>query len=36
MDVKSTLLNGFVEEELYVPPGYEVKGHQDKVYKLNK
>ncbi|KAE8681124.1 hypothetical protein F3Y22_tig00111342pilonHSYRG00188 [Hibiscus syriacus] len=38
MDVKSAFLNGVLEEELYIqqPPGYEVKGHEDKVLKLKK
>lgn len=38
MDVKSTFLNGFIEEEVYAkqPPSYEVKGHEDKVYILKK
>jgi hypothetical protein len=38
MDVKSTFLNGFLEKGVYFeqPMGYEVKGHEDKVLKLNK
>ena len=38
MDVKSTFLNGYLEEEVYVqqPPGYEVRGQEDKVYRLKK
>ena len=38
MDVKSTILNGILEEEFYVdhPPSYAIKGHEDKVYKLKK
>ena len=38
MNVKSTFLNGYLEEEVYVqqPPGYEIKGHEDKVYRLKK
>jgi hypothetical protein len=38
MDVKSTFLNGLIEEEVYVdqPPQFEVKEHPAKVYRLNK
>ncbi|KAL0554273.1 hypothetical protein IC582_008190 [Cucumis melo] len=38
MDVKSTFLNGYLEEEVYLeqPPGYSVKGQEDKVLKLKK
>jgi hypothetical protein len=37
MDVKSTLLNDTLEE-VYVekPPGYVIKGHEDKICKLKK
>lgn len=37
MDDKTTFLNGFLEE-VYVkqPLGYEVHGHEDKVYRLKK
>jgi hypothetical protein len=38
IDVKLAFLNGFLEGEVYIeqPMGYEVKGHKDKVLKLNK
>ncbi|KAA3481430.1 Retrovirus-related Pol polyprotein from transposon TNT 1-94 [Gossypium australe] len=38
LDVKSAFLNGFLEEEIYVeqPQGFQVTGHEDKVYKLKK
>ena len=38
MDVKSTFLNGFLQEEIYVeqPEGFVAKGKEDKVYRLRK
>ena len=38
MDVKSTLLNGVLKEEVYVehPPSYEVAGEEKKVYRLKR
>ena len=38
MDVKSTFLNGYMDEEVYVekPQGCEVLGQEKKVYRLKK
>jgi hypothetical protein len=38
MDVKSTFLNGVIQEEVYVrqPPGFESPKYPDRVYKLSK
>ena len=38
MDVKNALLNGFIDEEVYVkqPPGFEDLKHPNYVYKLSK
>jgi hypothetical protein len=38
MDVKSFLLNGYVDEEIYVehPEGFQVPSKQDKYYSLKK
>ena len=38
MDVKSTFLHGFLEEEIFVeqPKGFIMEGKEDKVYKLFK
>ncbi|KAH9678769.1 hypothetical protein KPL71_025858 [Citrus sinensis] len=38
LDVKSTFLNGFLQEEIYVeqPEGYVKEGEEDKVYLLKK
>ena len=38
MDVKSTFLNGFIKEEVYVeqPPGFENFDFLNHVFKLSK
>lgn len=34
--VKTAFLHRKLKEEVYVPKGFEIKGKEDKVYKLNK
>ena len=38
MDVKSAILNGYIDEEVYVeqPPSFENDKKPDHVYKLKK
>ena len=38
MDVKTTFLNGDLDEEIYMdqPKGFEVQGQENKVCKLRK
>ncbi|KAG8480419.1 hypothetical protein CXB51_025096 [Gossypium anomalum] len=38
LDVKSAFLNGYLKEEIYVeqPDGFQIQGHEDKVYRLKK
>ena len=38
LDVKSTFLNGVLQEEIYVkqPDGFAIQGEEDKVYLLQK
>ena len=35
LDIKTTFLNGKLKEDIYMlqPEGFEIKGHEDKVYK---
>ena len=38
LDVKFAFLNGYLQEEICVeqPEGFQVKGQEEKVYKLKK
>ena len=38
LDVKSTFLNGYLQEEIYIeqPEGFQVKGQEEKVNLLKK
>ena len=36
LDVKFSLLNGILEEEITNLKGFKIKGHKDKVYRLKK
>ena len=38
MDIKNAILNGFIEEEVYVeqPPGFVDPTHPDFIFKLDK
>jgi len=38
MDVKSTLLNGYLEEEIFVEQreGFVIQGEEEKIYLLEK
>ena len=38
MDVKTTFLNGFIQEEVYIeqPQGFEVRGKESHVCRLKK
>lgn len=38
LDIKSSFLNGPLEDEVNVsqPPGFEIKRHESKVYRLRK
>ena len=38
MDIKTTFLNGYLEEDIYMdqPEGFVAKGQDSKVYKLQR
>jgi hypothetical protein len=38
LDIKTTFLSGELKEDIYMlqPEGFQIKGHEEKVYKLKK